>query len=366
MWLNRRMLTGQLIQGAAGADALQVSVTSDSFRSRLRRSFHRLGKLEECRDLLKSRWRSRALMAARGPNAVIPAAAALLIMTGRLSFGSFIAFSIVAGRALTAAGEAFGGLQMLARSTNAVRRREAREEGQPGGPSFHLASTGGSRNGLMVRGLTFTYPSGFHRSGFKVLCGASFSLAAGERIRLDGDSGAGKSTLLLILLGLLQPDTGDLFWNGENLVDSPPSRRGQLVSGLLQSPGFFDGSIRDNLTLFSPSPSEMKLQQALDFAGAADFVGRIPGGLDAPLRPLGTMFSGGELQRLAIARTLLSPAPLLLLDEPFSALDSEAVIRASEGFRILAGDSSLILVHHGAAVPMEVDRVLTLRNGRLG
>jgi ABC-type bacteriocin/lantibiotic exporter with double-glycine peptidase domain len=216
-----------------------------------------------------------------------------------------------------------------------------------------------------VRNLSYAYPQNKGIETRSLLHNLCFQAGSGEWIMLSGDNGSGKSTLFFLIHGLLQPDAGCIEWNGTALDAYSPHQRLAVVGGVLQSPAFFDATVRENLTLFSPSPGETSIERALSYADAADTVAALPRGLDTRLQGGGANLSGGARQRLALARLFLNPPPLILLDEPFTALDSLSIQRVAEGMRNLASDRTLLLVHHGSSLPVSVDRTLNLQDGQI-
>ena len=197
-----------------------------------------------------------------------------------------------------------------------------------------------------------------------VLDGASLTIAPGETVLLLGESGSGKSSTLSLLLGFLVPTGGEVTVGGEDLRNLDLDEWRRLVTYLPEHPTLLRGTLAANLRLANPDASDEELSRALTDAGSPELVGSLPDGLATQLGDGGRTVSAGELQRIALARVLLRPASLFLLDEPTVHLDQTAEASALEGLgRALAGRSALV-VSHRPAVARIADRVVVLRGGK--
>ena len=197
-----------------------------------------------------------------------------------------------------------------------------------------------------------------------VLDDISLTLPVGSITALVGPSGAGKTTLADLLGGLIAPDAGALLLDGVAL--DPAQRRSwrRRVAYVAQEPVLFAGTVRANLLLAAPKADEAQLQQALTRA-VADFVLALPGGLDCLIGDGGRALSGGEVQRILLARALLSDPALLILDEATSALDpaNEALIGAA--LEKLRGSMSIVIIAHHGALSALADQTIQLEGGRI-
>lgn len=213
---------------------------------------------------------------------------------------------------------------------------------------------------IELSGVDFSYDN-----GPLVLDCVTLSVAAGEHIAITGPSGAGKSSLLALLLRLAEPRGGTITLGG---VPLGALRLADLHAGMAllgQDSPLFNDTIRANLLIARPDAGDDDLWAALTAAGIKDFVGALPKGLDALVGEGGRTVSVGQLRRLCLARALLSPAGILLLDEPTASLDRAAELAFFETLRTAAKGRTVILVTHAAIPEGSVDRVLTMRNGRL-
>lgn len=194
----------------------------------------------------------------------------------------------------------------------------------------------------------------------------SFSIPARQTTAIVGASGAGKSTLADILMGILTPDSGQLFIDETELAaEALPAWR-QHVAYVPQDVYLFDGSIRSNLNwACDRDKKEEDLWAALDAAAAADFVRQLPEGIDSVVGERGLLLSGGERQRIALARAILRKPDVLILDEATSALDLKNELRIQEAISRLHGDLTIILIAHRGSTLEQADNVIELEDGRV-
>ncbi len=179
-----------------------------------------------------------------------------------------------------------------------------------------------SENGLAVRceDLTYTYKDG----DSSVVRNISFHAAPGETIAFVGPSGEGKTTILRLILGLVEPDSGDMVVETSSKKSIPISESTRRFCAYVpQGNAVFSGSIADNLKIVKPEATEDEMQKALETADAWDFIKRLPNGMYTSVSEKGVNFSEGQIQRISIARALLRDAPLIVMDEATSALDAK-------------------------------------------
>ena len=214
---------------------------------------------------------------------------------------------------------------------------------------------------LHVQDLTFTYPDAAQPS----LRDISFDMQQGEILGIIGGTGSGKSTLVQLLLGLYQPDSGRiaLYQAGHSPRDLAQWR--SWIAYVPQKVELFKGTIRSNLTLGMEEPvSDQELWKALEIAQAKDFVSEKEGQLDAEVQAGGRNFSGGQKQRLSIARAVLHRAPFLILDDATSALDTITESNLLKAIQENLPNTSLILISQRTSTLKIADQILLLEKGQ--
>lgn len=213
---------------------------------------------------------------------------------------------------------------------------------------------------LAIEQISFTYPTASHPS----LQGINLRLIEGESLGIIGGTGSGKSTLVNLIMNLYQPQLGSLtIFNNQASPKNLKEWR-SWVAYVPQKAELFRGTIRSNLTLgLKYEPSDQELWHALDMAQAADFVRDKELGLDERVESFGRNFSGGQRQRLTIARALMRPAPFLILDDSTSALDYLTESRLLAAIRENLTSTSLIIISQRTNSLKAVDRILVLDKG---
>lgn len=211
----------------------------------------------------------------------------------------------------------------------------------------------------------------FEKVGFtygrdqSILAGLDLTLHPGERIAILGESGSGKSTLLSLLLRLMDVESGRIQIGGVDIRRLAQADLHGHVALLSQDAPVFIGTIRDNLKIADPAADDAMLHTVLEKARLAGFVRALPQGLDTWLGESGETLSAGQARRLCLARTLLSPAPVLLLDEPTAGLDRPTEAEFLADLLAVTTGRTLILATHAAIPPGAVDRIYRLEGGVL-
>ena len=214
---------------------------------------------------------------------------------------------------------------------------------------------------LEFREVSFKHHTAMH----KAIDGISFSTTKGETIAFVGPSGAGKSTLMKLLVGLYRPQEGNIYYNGldENNILFDDLRN--QIGFVTQDTQLFSGTIRENLIFVNPSASEEELNDALEKASCTNLVSRAEKGIDTMIGEGGLKLSGGEKQRLSIARALLRKPRLLIFDEATSSLDSITEEEINKTIRNVSAlnEQITILIAHRLSTIMHADKIYVLERG---
>ncbi len=263
-----------------------------------------------------------------------------------------------------AAAEAIGlmpraGTALAAASAGARRLFEAADTPVPvPDPTAPAATPAG--HALRITGLRFAWAP----DRPVVFDGLDLDVPEGGRIALLGPSGSGKSSLAALLLKFAAPQAGTITLGGVDIATLPAAELRRRVTWLTQDARLFDDTIAANLRLAAPQAEEADLWRALDRARIGDLVRSLPEGLATICGEAGARFSGGQARRLALARALLSPAPILILDEPASGLDADTELAFLQTLdEATAGRSVILILHHLLGVERPT-RILRLAGGR--
>ena len=214
---------------------------------------------------------------------------------------------------------------------------------------------------LELSDVGYTYPG----SESPALSGLTLKLSAGERTALVGRSGAGKSTLVNLVSRFLGPDEGSITANGVPTNEMPVEVWREHIALVPQRPHLFYGSVLENIWMARPQVGQGEVERAATLAGCGEFVRRLPKGYETQVGERGLRLSGGEAQRLAIARAFLKDAPFLILDEPTSSLDPESEELIREALERLSEGRTMLIVAHRLNTVYTADQIAVLEDGRL-
>ncbi|SDZ34348.1 ABC transporter ATP-binding protein [Bacillus sp. 166amftsu] len=215
---------------------------------------------------------------------------------------------------------------------------------------------------IECRNISFRYNK---QDSIYALKNINLSIPSNCMTAISGRSGAGKSTLIDIVMGLLQPESGQLLIDNKPLTSKNLLSLRKSISYVSQDPFLFNASIRDNLRMVEPDASEEQIWEALDFSASAEFVSRLPQGLDTLIGDRGVKLSGGERQRLVLARAILRKPSILVLDEATSALDAENEAKIQEALERLKGSMTIIVIAHRLSTIRKADQVIVMDQGQI-
>jgi ABC-type multidrug transport system fused ATPase/permease subunit len=211
------------------------------------------------------------------------------------------------------------------------------------------------------RNVSFGYPG----SEYPVLCGLSFTCWPGQTSAIIGGTGSGKTTLVNLIPRLLDVSDGAVLVNGADVRQQQADELRSAIGLVPQAGYLFRGTVASNLRFGAPAATDEQLWRALEIAQALEFVASMPGQLEAPIDQGGTNVSGGQRQRLAIARALLRTPRLYLFDDCFSALDAATDARLRAALAAEIPDASVIIVAQRVSTIMHADQIIVLEGGRV-
>jgi len=323
------------------------------------------------RMLAQVQGREAALLAAQhalatrtawaGAAAFLCGQAALLLVLAH--GGTVTALSVLAVFLILPAFEVVGGLPragaLAGHAAAAAGRVLAAGEAPPPVPDPARPAPMPAGASLRFEGVHFAWTE-----GTQVFAGLSLDIPEGTRIALLGPSGAGKSTLAALALKHAAPQSGRVLLGGTDIATLPAAELRARIGWLAQATHLFDDTIRANLLLARPDADDAALWAALEAARIADVVRALPDGLETWVGEGGARFSGGQGRRLALARALLSPARILILDEPCAGLDAEMERDFLATLNEAAAGRTIVLIAHRLAGVERLDRIYRLSAGR--
>jgi ATP-binding cassette subfamily B multidrug efflux pump len=217
------------------------------------------------------------------------------------------------------------------------------------------------RGYLELRGAEFRYPG----AEKPVLCDISVDARPGEVTAIIGGTGSGKTTLLSLIPRLMDVTGGAVLVDGVDVRELDPALLSKVIGLVPQKPYLFSGTVASNLRYGNQDATDEQLWHALETAQARDFVERMPGALAAPIAQGGTNVSGGQRQRLAIARALVHQPEIYLFDDSFSALDYATDARLRAALAAETAEATVVIVAQRVATIRRADRIIVLEAGRI-
>ena len=226
-------------------------------------------------------------------------------------------------------------------------------------PPAHPVGEVHAHGELEFRAVEFRYPG----AAAPVLCDISFRSTAGQTTAIIGSTGAGKTTLISLVTRLFDATSGRVMVDGVNVRELDPDLLWRRIGLVPQKPYLFTGTVASNLRYGNPEATDEELWQALEVAQARDFVEAMPGGLEGPIAQGGTNVSGGQRQRLAIARALVRKPQIFLFDDSFSALDLATDARLRTALRPHIKNATVVIVGQRVSTIQDADQIIVLEDG---
>jgi ATP-binding cassette, subfamily B, bacterial len=251
--------------------------------------------------------------------------------------------------------------QVYAASAGAERVLELLDEQPLVDEPAHPRRVHRALGALRLDGVGYHYPG----SSRPALRGVNLLIEPGQTVAVVGASGAGKSTLAALLLRFRDPDTGTVSLDGVDLRRITRADLSWNIAAVLQETLVFDGTVAENIRWGRPGATDAEVVAAARAADAHEFVTALPEGYDTRVGQRGRALSGGQLQRIAIARAMIRDAPVLLLDEPTTGLDAESTQRVLEPLRRLMAGRTTVVISHNLLTVSDADRIVYLEQGRI-
>ncbi|MEK1940236.1 MAG: type I secretion system permease/ATPase [Pseudomonas sp.] len=285
-----------------------------------------------------------------------------LIIDGNLSVGALVASYMLGSRVMAPLGQIAGLItryqqaQITMRSTDAMMAMpQERQAKQRPLERTHL------KGALDMHKVSFTYPG----AASPALVGASLHMQAGERIGIIGRSGSGKSTLARLIMGFYTPEEGQLLLDGLDLRQLDVADLRHQIGYVAHDLPLLSGSLRDNLTLGARYVSDARMLEVAEMTGVNELARAHPQGFERPVGERGQLLSGGQRQAVLLARALLLDPPILVLDEPTSAMDNSSEEALKAKLQTWVQGKTVLLITHRTSMLSLVDRLIVLDNGHV-
>lgn len=326
-------------------------------------------QVEEAFEVAKKRTQQRAFLITLVITLVMSAIGLMLwvggidVIEGQISSGelaAFVFYSIIVGSAVASISEVIGELQRAAGAAERTLEllQTANLIQSPDNPLLLPQVLGN----ISIEQLSFAYSS---RPEVLAIDQLTLTVKAGETLALVGPSGAGKSTLFDLLLRFFDVQSGSIKLEGIDIRQLNLFDLRRCFAFVSQNPALFFGTIKDNLRYGRPDATDEEIQNAAQAAYAHHFITQLPQGYDTHLGDAGLGLSGGQKQRLAIARALLTDAPILLLDEATSALDAQSEYWVQQALQQLMRNRTTLIIAHRLATVQSADRIAVMNHGHL-
>jgi ABC-type multidrug transport system fused ATPase/permease subunit len=286
------------------------------------------------------------------------------VVMGHMSISEFVAFTAVSSLAanwIVMLSQQLQSVNVNAAGEEKLNQTISGEEENLSGDTSKTFSFSEDETAVEFSNVTFAY-SGTD-TGSNVLNNVSFKVKKGTRVALVGESGSGKSTLLKLLLSLYEPSEGKIYAFGQDIHSIPANVLRSWLAYVPQDSFMFPESIRENLCPRGTDISEEKLRRVCESAGIMDFITELPDGFDTVLSESAENISGGQRQRLAIARAYLQNAPIVLFDEATSALDAATEADVLRTFHKMTEGRTVLMVAHRSATINACDSIIRVEEG---
>ena len=351
-----------LIETLAGLDAVKVNNAESERQYQWEQTIGTLSRLELRVKMLSGLSMNITLLIQQLAGVIMIVFGVYQIIDGNLSMGGLIACYMLSGRALSPLASLSGLMTRYQQAkVTMVSTDQMMELPQERNFEERPLSRRTLQGAIECRGLNFTYPNQQNMA----LKNINLVIKPGENIGIIGRSGSGKSSLAKLIVGLYQPDSGALLVDGVDIRQIDVSELRHNVGYVPQDIQLLAGTLRDNLVSGARYVEDEVVLQAAELAGVHEFARLHPQGYELQVGERGQNLSGGQRQNVALARALLLNPPILLLDEPTSAMDNTGEERLKQRLQAVVENKTVVLVTHRASLLSLVDRLLVIDRGQI-
>lgn len=351
-----------LVESLVGIETIKFMVAESAFQRKWEQSTVFLAQNSTKLKLLSNATLNFAQMMQQLVSVTTVIVGVYLLMANQISMGAIIAASMLAGRAMAPFGQVAGLLMQYHNAKSGLASIANHMQTQPerADDAAFLHRTG-FQGTIEFKNVSFSYPG----QQQAVLSRVSFKIHAGEKVAFIGRVGSGKSTIQRLILGLHQPTDGAILIDGIDLRQIDPAELRRAAGFVSQDVSLFYGTLKENIALGAPFADDQDVIAAAEIAGVTEFANRHPRGFDMPIGERGESLSGGQRQAVGIARAVLNDSPILLLDEPSSAMDHQSEDLLKARLRRFTIGKTVVLVTHRTSLLELVDRLIVIDNGQI-
>ena len=351
-----------LVESLVGIETIKFMVAESAFQRKWEQSTVFLAQHGAKLKLLSSSTLNFAQMMQQLVSVTTVIVGVYLLMANQISMGAIIAASMLAGRAMAPFGQVAGLLMQYHSAKSGLASVDTHMQTQPerADDAAFLHRTG-FQGTIEFKNVSFTYPG----QQQAVLSRVSFKIHAGEKVAFIGRVGSGKSTIQRLILGLHQPTEGAILIDGIDSRQIDPAELRRAAGFVSQDVSLFYGTLKENISLGAPFADDQDVIAAAEIAGVTEFANRHPRGFDMPIGERGESLSGGQRQAVGIARAVLNDSPILLLDEPSSAMDHQSEDLLKARLRRFTMGKTVVLVTHRTSLLELIDRLIVIDNGQI-
>ena len=357
-----RSKQGVLIEAVAGLETIKASGAAPMIRQRWEESVQQQSNVGRKGRAIQQFALNATAFAQQAAQVSIVVYGVFLVGDGVISMGAMIACVILTGRALAPLAQL---AQTMTRINQARTSYRALDQlmNMPSERPFgrHYLSRPSLEGKISLQDVSFRYPE----QTTAALANINLTIEPGEKVALLGRVGSGKSTLARLLLGIYPPEKGAVLVDDTDIRQIDPADLRHNIGSVLQEAWLFSGTVRQNIAIGAHHPTDEQILQAAKLAGAHDFIARHPQGYDMPIGERGEGLSGGQRQLICLARALLGAPPMLLMDEPTSAMDIQTEKEVIARLKAASQSQTLVVVTHRTSLLALVDRVIIVDQGQI-
>ncbi|MEW6119495.1 MAG: type I secretion system permease/ATPase [Pseudomonadota bacterium] len=356
------MRNATLVESLVGLEAIKALGAEGVMQRKWESSAQFLTRVAAQLRLLSTSTINGAMWMQQFVNVVLVVVGVYLIADKALTLGGLIACTMLASRAMSPISQVAGLLTQYHNASTALQSLDSiLQQPVERGTDANFVTRQHFTGDIEFKDVEFTYPG----QDIAALRNVSLKIRAGEHVAILGRVGSGKTTLEKLILGLYRPTSGAVLVDGIDLRQLDPAELRRNIGYVPQDVMLFFGSLRDNLTIASPTADDAAVLRAARIGGLLEFVNSHPRGFDMAVGERGESLSGGQRQAVAIARAAIDDPPILLMDEPTGSMDHSSEEEIKQRLREFSSGKTMIVITHRTSLLDLVDRIIVIDGGKV-